>query len=59
MGADERRKLGELGRQHVMKNYNFKDFNSRWVDLMDSVYQKCGSWETRQGYNGINFKEVA
>jgi hypothetical protein len=41
-----------------MNNYNFIDFKSRWVDLIDNVVEK-GSHETRTGYNGIRFKEVA
>lgn len=58
MGHQARREMGQQGRQHVMNNYNFIDFKSRWVDLIDKVVEK-GSHETRTGYNGIRFKEVA
>ncbi len=58
MGHKARREMGHQGRNHVMKNYNFIDFKSRWVDLMDSVTE-AGSHDTRTGYNGIRFKEVA
>ena len=58
MGHAARREMGSQGRDHVMRNYNFIDFKSRWVDLMDSVTE-AGSHDTRTGYNGIRFKEVA
>ena len=47
------------GREHVLKNYNFETFNKQWVELMDSVVEKYGSWENRKEYNGIYFGEVA
>jgi len=59
MGEEERRKMGKLGREHVLKNYNFKDFEKNWVDLMVKVYEEEGSWDTRTNYNGIYFKEIA
>ena len=59
MGAEERQKMGSLGRIHVLENYNFNNFGKQWVDLMDKVYETNGSWETRKNYNGITFKEVA
>jgi len=59
MGEDERLRLGELGRQHVNKNYNFDNFQSKWVDFLLDVYDKEGSWNTRTNYNGITFKEIA
>jgi hypothetical protein len=58
MGHAARREMGLQGRDHVMKNYNFIDFKSRWIDLIDGVIEN-GSHETRTGYNGIRFKEVA
>ena len=56
---EARREMGQLGREHVMKNYNFKNFEQRWVDLMLKIHEQEGSWNTRKGYNGIRFKEVA
>jgi glycosyltransferase involved in cell wall biosynthesis len=47
-GKEERAKLGKLGRKHVMKNYNFNDFNRSWVDLMESIHQRHGSWKNRK-----------
>jgi hypothetical protein len=59
MGPEERTRLGQLGREHVLKNYNFDDFKKRWVDLMLKIHETEGSWETRTNYNGITFKEIA
>ena len=59
MGPEERVKLGASGREHVLKNYNFKTFNEQWVNVMLKVYEEYGSWETRANYNGVHFLEVA
>jgi glycosyltransferase involved in cell wall biosynthesis len=58
MTPGERKLLGMKGRQHVVKNYNFQDFNKRWVNLIDSVIEKRGSWETRKDYTAWEFKEI-
>tara|TARA_R110001583_G_scaffold6509_9_gene33028 strand:- start:936 stop:2201 length:1266 start_codon:yes stop_codon:yes gene_type:complete len=58
MGPVERNKMGMLGREHVLKNYNFSNFNETWVKQMLQVYEDNGSWETRKNYDGITFKEL-
>ena len=58
-GEEYRKELGQRGRRHVLENYNFDIFNSKWVALMDKVHEEQGSWETRKGYSSITFKEVA
>ena len=55
----QRQKMGSLGRKHVIKNYNFDDFEKKWVTLIDSVTERLGSWETRKNYKRWHFKEVA
>ena len=57
--AEARREMGLKGLQHVKNSYNFKDFEKNWVEFMDEVVEENGSWETRKGYQGIRFKEVA
>ena len=47
MSKEEREKLGELGMEHVQKNYNFEKFRNSWIDLMDHIHNKYGSWENR------------
>ena len=59
MTPEARRAMGNKGRDHVLKNYNFDNFSKQWVDLMDSIMEKHGSWEDRKEYNGIYFGEVA
>ena len=58
MSKENRRDMGMKGRQHILDNYNFVNFQRAWINLMDDVTEN-GSWETRQGYNGIRFKEIA
>ena len=59
MGTEERQRLGQLGREHVLKNYNFDDFETNWVNLMLKVYEEEGSWDNRTKYSRIIFKEIA
>jgi glycosyltransferase involved in cell wall biosynthesis len=58
-GPENRKELGENGRNHVLANYNFDNFNKQWVNLMLKVHEEHGSWETRKGYSSITFKEIA
>jgi len=59
MTAQSRRAWGMEGRQFVMDNFGFEQFNKSWVNLMLEVYAKHGSWDTRKNYNGIQLLEVA
>jgi hypothetical protein len=59
LGKKGRKQKGYEGREHVLKNYNFNDFNERWVKLMLKVNKEQGSWNTRVYNSGIRFKEVA
>lgn len=54
----ERAEMGLKGRKHVEKNYNFDTFNKSWVDLMDSIHNRYGSWETRRGYRSWEMVEI-
>jgi len=44
---------------HVAKNYSFTGFQERWINLMDEVIEKHGSWETRKNYDRWHLLEVA
>lgn len=55
---EQRKKIGELGRQHVLKNYNYEAFKEKWVSLMTEVHEKYGSWENRKRYNRWEFTEI-
>ncbi len=58
MPTEERLALGLQGRNHVLTNYKFEDFNRKWVDLVENTTEKYGSWETRQHYKRWHFKEI-
>ena len=47
------------GQRHILKNYNFENFENAWVELMDKVIEEHGSWETRTGYKKWHLMEVA
>jgi len=55
---EERRKLGQAGRKHVLKNYNFENFGKQWDDIMTRVHETFGSWDTRKNYSSYRFKEI-
>ena len=48
MSEEERTRLGLAGRQYVMDNYNFENFNKTWVDTLTQLHEEEGSWETRK-----------
>jgi glycosyltransferase involved in cell wall biosynthesis len=50
--------IGKMGRNHVMKNYNFDNFAKRWDEVLTSIVEKHGSWENRKGYKAWECKEV-
>lgn len=58
MTKDQRRLLGIQGRQHVIKNYNFNKFNKSWVNLVDSIVESRGSWESRKKYKSWDLREI-
>ena len=58
MSKEDREKMGSLGTQYVRENYNFDKFNKSWIDLIDSVVERYGSWDTRKGYKAWELKEV-
>ena len=59
MPKEERKKMGLLGREHVIKNYNFQTFNKTWVDVMTKLHEEEGSWGTRKYSKRWTLKEVA
>ncbi len=57
MSKEEREEMGRKGREHAMKNYNFKDYNERWVKVFDETIEKHGSWPNKL-YKPWRFKEI-
>ena len=58
MSSEEREKLGEMGRQHVQKNYSFEKFCSDWIEVIDETIEHHGSWDTRKNYKPYTFTEI-
>jgi glycosyltransferase involved in cell wall biosynthesis len=58
MDPGERKKLGLEGRNHVLKNYNFENYTSKWVEIFDNAIAKHGSWDTRQNYQAWELREI-
>ena len=58
MTPEERTKLGEMGRQHVLKNYNFENFQKRWVEIMLDIHERHGSWDDRKVYKKWELKTI-
>ena len=50
MSAAERAEMGRKGREHVLKNFSFNMYKKEWINLMDYVVEKYGSWKTRKHY---------
>ena len=58
MSDEERKEMGRLGREHVLKNYNYENYKKQWVEIMDEVCETQGSWENRKNYNSWKLAEV-
>jgi len=58
MSPEDRNKMGQEGRQHVIKNYNFDDYCSTWVETIDNLMEKHGAWKTRKIYKPWTFTEI-
>ena len=51
--------MSTSGLAHVKENYSFNNFEKKWVNKIDEVVEKYGSWETRKNYSKWTLKEVA
>ena len=51
--------MAAAGRQHVLENYNFENYEKSWVKIMDDFIEKNGSWENRKNYESWVLMEVA
>ena len=58
MTPEQRKDMGARGREHVLMNYGFEKFQSRWVELMSSIHKNHGSWDTRKNYKSWNLTEL-
>lgn len=58
MTRAERKQLGLRGRKHVEKNYSFEKYCQGWVDIMTSIVEEYGSWDSRDDYVPWELKEL-
>jgi len=58
LGREGRKELGQKGREHVLKNYNFENFNKTWVEIMTNIHERHGSWDTRKNYKPWSVTEI-
>ena len=58
MSRKERQEMGNEGRDHVIKNYNFENLQESWKEMINENINKFGSWETRTGYKSWELIEV-
>jgi len=47
---EERAQMGQEGREHIEKNYNFQRTLERWDNLLSSIHEERGSWQSRKKY---------
>ena len=50
--------MSKLGIQHVQDNYNFEDYEQRWVETMDKIVEKYGSWDNKDDYKRWYLMEI-
>ena len=53
------KQMSSQGRRHVLKNYNFEQFEKSWTELMDKIIEEHGSWDNRKLYKQWHLMEVA
>jgi len=53
----QRQIIGQLGRQHVIDNFNFTDFIKRWDDIFTNININKGSWPNKS-YKSWELKEI-
>jgi len=56
MPNEDRQALGMAGQKHVHTNYNYENYKSKWIEIVDDYLEKTGSWNTRTGYKNWALK---
>ena len=59
LSSSKYKKMSDAGLKHIDNNYNFENLEKTWVETMDNIIKKHGSWETRKGYTKWILQEVA
>ena len=58
MGSDKRKELGKKGRDYMLRDYSMENYKKQWIEVMDSVVEKYGSYDTRKNYKSWELMEV-
>ena len=58
MSPEDRAEMGRKGSEFVNERFNFKKYQDRWVEIVDSVIEESGAWRDRKGYRHWEIKEV-
>jgi glycosyltransferase involved in cell wall biosynthesis len=58
MSKEDREELGRKGFEYARKNFNFSEFQNRWIKVIDDIVERHGSWDTRKSHKSWKIKEV-
>ena len=58
MTSQERSELGNRAIEYVKNNYSYEKFQKQWIELVDDIIERHGSWNNRRGYTPWSIKEV-
>jgi glycosyltransferase involved in cell wall biosynthesis len=58
MTSAERKKMGMLGRENILKNFSIDQYVAEWDRILTEVHEKNGSWETRKNYQSWTLKGI-
>ena len=58
MTSQERSELGDRATEYVKNNYSYEKFQKQWIELVDDIIERHGSWNNRRGYTPWSIKEV-
>lgn len=48
LSNEERAEMGQKGREHILKNYSYERYQTRWVEIMDETHEKFSSWTNKK-----------
>lgn len=58
LSQEERLELSKKCTEWVHQEYSLDEVQKSWVFLMNKIYEKYGSWDTRKGYKSWEFGEI-
>jgi len=58
MSDEERKTLGQKGRDRALRDYNFEGFCQQWVDILTKVHEDHSSWPNKKYDTAWEIKEI-